>query len=117
FRRRVARFRPDLIYATWAYPDGWATVRMARRVGLPVVIQVHGSDVLVTTRHAKRRELTFDALRAADGVVAVSQDLADRALAEGVRPERVRVVYGGVDPALFHPGPQADARRRLGLDP
>ncbi len=117
FRRRVAAFRPDLIYATWAYPDGWAAVRLARQVGLPVVIQVHGSDVLLLTRSRKRRRLTFDALRAADGVVAVSRDLADRVIAEGVPAERVRVVYGGVDPALFHPGSKSDARRRLGFDP
>lgn len=117
FRRQVAAFRPDLIYATWAYPDGWAAVRLARQAGLPVVIQVHGSDVLLLTRSRKRRRLTFDALRAADGVVAVSRDLADRAIAEGVPAERVRVVYGGVDPALFHPGSKPEARRRLGLDP
>ena len=51
FRQRVAEFRPDLVYATWAYPDGWAAVRLARRAGLPVVVQVLGSDVLVLTKH------------------------------------------------------------------
>jgi glycosyltransferase involved in cell wall biosynthesis len=115
FRRRVAEFRPDLVYATWAYPDGWAAVRLARRAGLPVVVQVHGSDVLLMTRHPGRRKLTFDALRAADGVVAVSRDLARRVTEAGVNPDRVRVVYGGVDPAVFHPGTQADARRRIGF--
>jgi glycosyltransferase involved in cell wall biosynthesis len=116
FRRHVAEFRPDLIFATWAYPDGWAAVRLARRAGLPVVIQVHGSDVLVLARHPKRRRLTFDALRAADGVIAVSSDLARRAIEEGVPPDRVRVVYGGIDADVFHPGSKVDARRRLGLD-
>ena len=116
FRRRVAEFRPELIYATWAYPDGWAAVRLARQAGLPVVIQVHGSDILVVTQHRVRHQLTFDALRAADGVIAVSSDLAQKVLDEGVRPDRVGVVYGGVDSDLFHPGPRRDARRRLGLD-
>jgi glycosyltransferase involved in cell wall biosynthesis len=116
FRRCVAEFRPELIYATWAYPDGWAAVRLARRAGLPVVVQVHGSDILVLTKHAKRRRLTFDALRAADGVIAVSADLAGCAIQEGVPADRVRVVYGGVDAAVFHPGPKVDARKRLGLD-
>ena len=115
FRRRVAEFRPDLVYAPWAYPDGWAAVRLARRAGLPVVIQVLGSDVLLLTRHPARRRRTFDALRAADGVVAVSRHLADRVIDAGVDPEKVRVVYGGVDPKQFHPGPRLHARRRVGL--
>ena len=115
FRQRVAEFRPDLVYAPWAYPDGWAAVRLARRAGLPVVVQVLGSDVLLLTKQRARRRLTFDALRAADGVVAVSRDLADRVIDDGVEPDRVRVIYDGVDPARFHPGPRLDARRRVGL--
>ncbi len=117
FRQRVTEFRPDLVYSTWAYPDGWAAVRLARRAGLPVVIQVLGSDVLVLTKHAGRRELTFDALRAADGVVAVSRDLAERVIDGGVDPEKVRVIYGGVDPDVFRSGSKLDARLRVGLPP
>lgn len=116
FRRAVARFRPDLIYAAWAYPDGWAAVRLARRTGIPVVIQVLGSDVLVLTTHPRRRRLTFNGLRAADGVVAVSQDLAQRVIKGGVNPDKVRVVYGGIDPSLFHPGPKHEARERVGIN-
>jgi glycosyltransferase involved in cell wall biosynthesis len=117
FRRRVAEFRPDLVLAAWAYPDGWAAVRLAHRAGLPAVVQVLGSDVLVLAGHPKRRELTFDALRAADGVIAVSRDLARRVIDGGVDPHKVRVIYGGVDPTVFHPGPKLDARRRVGLEP
>src|SRR5687767_4380363 len=40
FQRAVAEFRPDLVYALWAYPDGWAGVRLAREAGLPVVVKV-----------------------------------------------------------------------------
>jgi glycosyltransferase involved in cell wall biosynthesis len=117
FRRQAAEFCPDLVYATWAYPDGWAAVRLARQAGLPVVIQVLGSDVLLLTRHRKRRQLTFEALRAADGVVTVSRDLARRVIDGGVDPDKVQVVYSGVDPTTFYPGPKLDARRRVGLAP
>jgi glycosyltransferase involved in cell wall biosynthesis len=117
FRRRVAEFRPDLVFASWAYPDGWAAVRLARRAGLPVVIQVLGSDVLLLTKHRRRGRLTFDALRAADGVMTVSRDLARRVIEGGASPDRVWVIYGGVDPALYHPGPKSEARLRVGLEP
>lgn len=113
--RLVADFRPDLLLATWVYPDGWAAVRLARRHALPVVIKVHGSDVLVLTSGLRRRAATAAALREADGVIAVSQDLAERVRCLGVAAENVKVVYGGVDASRFHPGPKHEARNRLDL--
>ena len=116
----MREFRPDLVLASWAYPDGWAAVELGHRAGLPVVIKVHGCDILVAgdglDRHPGRRRRTVEALRKADGVIAVSRDLADKVAGLGVAPERVRVVYNGVDTGLFHPGPRGEARARLGLD-
>ncbi len=117
FRRALAEFRPDLVFAPWAYPDGWAAVKLGHRAHLPVVIKLHGSDVLSLDIHPSRQRQTIEALRRADGIVAVSQDLARRAVSLGAAPTRVRVVYDGVDVNLFHGGPREEARARLGLDP
>jgi len=53
----------------------------------------------------------------ADGVIVVSRELADTVIRMGVDPDRVGVRYDGVDPDVFHPGPRAAARARLGVDP
>jgi glycosyltransferase involved in cell wall biosynthesis len=116
FCRAVAEFRPDLVFAAWAYPDGWAAVRLGREAGLPVVLKVVGSDVLLLPKHPGRLCGTLEALRGADSVVAVSQDLERRMIGYRIDPARVRVVYDGVDPAAFHPDPRHEARARLGLD-
>jgi glycosyltransferase involved in cell wall biosynthesis len=115
FRQAVAEFRPDVVYTPWAYPDGWAAVELGRRAGLPVVVNVHGSDVCLLDQYPGRRRRTVEALCRADRVTAVSQDLARRMTALGVDPGRIEVVYDGVDPAVFHPDSQAEARARLGL--
>lgn len=117
FDRNVREFAPDLVFATWAYPDGWAAVRLARAHGLPVVIQVHGSDVRRIDEFAARREGTRAALSGADGVVAVSADLGRRVVELGASPDRVEVVMDGVDRTIFRSGDRAAARRALGLDP
>lgn len=115
FRQAMAEFRPDLVFAPWAYPDGWAAVRLGRKAGLPVVLQCHGSDVLLLDQHPSRKRRTAEAVTAADGVVAVSRDIADHLIRLGVRPDRVRVIIDGVDLAVFRPGLKADARRAVGL--
>lgn len=116
FDRAVEEFRPDLVYTCWAYPDGWASIDLARRRRLPVVIKVHGSDILTLLTTRARRRATAEALCAADAVVAVSHDLAERVIRLGVDPERVEVVYDGIDRRLFSPGDGREARRRLQLD-
>mgnify|MGYP005856319257 CR=1 FL=1 len=114
-RRLIAEHRPDLIYGSWAYPDGWAAVQLAKRHNLPVVVKINGSDIRALESYPGRRFKTIQALRQADGIVAVSQDLAQTALSWGINPQRIRTVYRGVNRALFHPGDRAEARRRLNL--
>ena len=114
FERARNRFRPDLVFAPWAYPDGWAAVELGHRADLPVVIKVHGSDILTLPAYPARQRRTAEALCRADAVVAVSQDLANHVVQLGADPGRVRVVYDGVDASRFHPGP---ARLEVGGDP
>src|SRR5262249_12154807 len=78
FKRVLTEFRPDILFATWAYPDGWAAVNLGHKAGLPVVIKVHGCDVLYgLSRNPDRQLGTAEALRSADAVVAVSRHLAE----------------------------------------
>jgi len=115
FRRVVAQFRPDVVHVAWAYPDAWAAVRLGHEAGLPVLVKVLGSDVRALDMFPARRAGTIEALRNADGVVAVSNELAARISEFGVAPEKIRVIYDGVNPELFFPGSKTEARTRLGL--
>jgi glycosyltransferase involved in cell wall biosynthesis len=115
FHHALADFQPELVYAPWAYPDGWAAVRLGHQAGLPVVLKVLGSDVLLLDQNPAKQRGTWEALRQADAVIAVSRDLADRLVQNGVEPEKVRLVYDGIDATKFHPGPRAEARLRIGI--
>ena len=115
FRRVAAEFRPDVIFAPWAYPDGYAAVELARRSRLPVVVQVHGSDIRQLRQFPARRTGTMHAVRMAQGIIAVCRDLARGVIGLGAAPERVRVIIDGVDPTVFSPGSKEASRRHLGL--
>ena len=116
FSAAIAELRPDVVLGCWAYPDGWAAVRLARGAGIPVAVKVHGSDLLTVQRGSVRERRAAEALVDADGVIAVSDDLRSRAVALGARNERVHLVRNGVDTALFAPGDGAAARESLGIE-
>src|SRR5262249_3159665 len=69
FARAVNEFRPDLVFAPWAYPDGWAALGLGRQANLPVVLKLHGSDVLLAARYGGRVRKTAEAVQGAHGVV------------------------------------------------
>ncbi len=113
--RRLRAAGYDCVLVSWAYPDAAAAGWLARRLGIPYAVKVHGSDLNVQSDFPLRRRQIRSALRGAGAVVAVSQALADKAVAIGADPARVHVLYNGVDGALFAPGSRSAARARLQL--
>ncbi|MCY2989948.1 MAG: glycosyltransferase family 4 protein [Planctomycetota bacterium] len=107
--------RPDCVLSYWAHPDGEAAVRLARALGVPSVVMVGGSDVLLLARDPRRQDCIRRVLKQADAVIAVSRDLADKVVALDVAPQRVHVLRRGVDGSVFSPGDRAAARQELGL--
>lgn len=115
FANALDEFRPDIVFAPWAYPDGWAAVQLGHAAGLPVVVKVHGSDIRVLSRIRGRRRVTVEGMQQADGVVSVSHELARQVMELNVDPDKIRTITSGIDSQLFHPGSRSEARERIGL--
>jgi glycosyltransferase involved in cell wall biosynthesis len=114
--RRIRRGAiPDCVLSYWAHPDGEAAVRLARLLGIPSIVMVGGSDVLLLTRDPRRRRCIQAALDRASAVVAVSRDLVAKIVALGVPADRVHQLRRGVKGEVFSPGDRAAARRALNL--
>jgi teichuronic acid biosynthesis glycosyltransferase TuaC len=109
------RGKVDVVLGSWAYPDGFAAVVLARMLGTAAVIKLHGSDIhIVARRPGPRRALKW-AFQRAQRVVAVSGPLRDEAIALGAPPDHVDIVPNGVDRGRFFPQDRVIARRALGL--
>jgi len=113
--RTMKQFRPDVVLSYWAHPDGEVAVRMAHKHGVPAVVMVGGSDVLLLGRHGMRQKRILDVMHNADTVVTVSEHISNTLMNDGVDPHKLRVVRRGVDRALFSPGDKVTARRGLAL--
>src|SRR6266496_3460399 len=115
FVARLRRAFPfEVIDAHFAYPDGLAATLLGRVFRCPVVITLRGSIVRLSGYRLHRPQLRW-ALRRADRVTAVSESLRDVAVALGIPAQRVRVIPNGVDPRVFSPMEQRQARRQCGL--
>jgi teichuronic acid biosynthesis glycosyltransferase TuaC len=106
---------PDVACNFWLYPEGYATVAVARKLGIPVVVGSIGSDLNRFVDPASRW-LTRLAMKRATFVVTKSEHLRQRAIQMGICPSNVRTVRNGCNPNVFHLGDRSAARAQLAID-
>ena len=116
-RRQIKDGPPvDLIDAHYFFPDGVAAVRLARRLGLPVVVTSRGTDLNLVPQYKRARQMIVEAAEHADALITVCQALKDVLVDElGVADSKVTVLRNGVDLAQFAPGDRVSMRAELGL--
>lgn len=111
----VAEFQPDAVVSYWTHPDGEVALRVAQPLGIPSVVIVGGSDVLLLTQDRRRRPKIARVLRESSAVVTVSEGLRQAVIQLGAEPQNVVTNYQGVDDAVFFDGDPLEARQRLNL--
>jgi len=105
----------DLIDAHFAHPEGIAAALLSSVLGLPVLVTMRGSELRYRRQRSKRFWMSW-ALRRADRVIAVSDNLRDLAIVLGVDPARVKTVPNGIDAGVFFRRDRAACRDRFGID-
>jgi len=107
-RRRYSRGTFDVVHAHFGL-TAWPA--LLARLG-PVVVTLHGNDLLVRRSYVvTRAALPFTALTA-----AVSREFSQNIPGAGDK-RRVAILPVGIDTTRFRPIPRREARERLGLDP
>ncbi len=112
----VKRLRTDLIWASFAFPDGVGVAGVARSLRMPLVISVLGSDVNVSFRLPGRRAAMLAAFAEARLVLLKSERLRSVLAEAGVDPTRLVVAYNGVAVDNFRPRDPACACADMGAD-
>jgi glycosyltransferase involved in cell wall biosynthesis len=122
-RRVLAGRLPSLVYQRYSL-NSYAGLRIARRLGVPFVLEYNGSEVWMA-RHWGR-PLKYESLasrieqlnlQAADLVVVVSRAMRDELVARDIPAERILVNPNAVDPERYQPAIDGAAvRGQYGLD-
>ena len=110
---KARRTKPDVIFAHFLLPAGFAAALASLWHGTPLVLMAHGQDVANANANALVRAGTLFALRRAQTTIFNSEYLATKLPAIDGRTE---IIDCGVDLDRFRGGDQAAARRELGLE-
>ena len=106
----------DLIDAHFAHPDGAAAARLARRLDIPFVLSLRGSDIHRDMDRKAIRPRILETTQHAAALIAVARPLADRLIEAGVDAKKIHVIPNGVNADRFAPGDRAAARAAIGAD-
>lgn len=108
------RYRFDAVHAGRVLPEGLVALVVARAIRRPLVIYSHGEE-LTTWRQAVKRCVMVWTYRRADLVIANSEFTRDELVKLGVTPEKIALLYPGVDVERFRPGlPCNDLKASVG---
>lgn len=117
--REARQRRPDVLHAHWLLPNGFIGAVASRRLGIPLVVSVPGSDAQVAGKNPLFRSMARFAFRQAGLLTANSESLRDSVIALGADPAKFDMIIYGTDPAALRPdaaGVEA-LRAELGIAP
>lgn len=124
----VARaVQPDIIHAHSPVLNAFPAIRVARRLGIPVVYEIrafwedaavdHGTTREGSLRYRISRQLETRAIRQADHVFTICEGLRSDIAARGIAQEKITVIPNAVDVDSFAPdgAPDEALKAQLGL--
>ncbi len=90
--------RPDVLHAHWLLPNGFIAAVVSRRLGIPLVVSVPGSDAQVAGKNALFRSMARFTFDQADLLTANSEALRDSVVSLGADPAKFDMIIYGTDP-------------------
>lgn len=122
--RSIAVEKPHILLGSAIHTGGLWALQAARRTGLPLVVQSHGSDVQTVPEigygaclDSARRATVVSVLAAADHVIAVSRLNKEMIVDLGMDEGKISVIPNGVRYREIQQVPAADLRPALSLRP
>ncbi len=91
---------PITFLASWLYPDAVAVARLAKDMGVPIWLRVHGSDRF-NLNNPYRRRLILEAVDYAEGVICNANTVAEYMVKRGVPAGKIHIIPNGADTSLF----------------
>jgi glycosyltransferase involved in cell wall biosynthesis len=107
------KFGIDMIYAFWTIPCGYICATVGGKT--PILLGLMGSDLKVFGKTWITRPFISRAIKRANRILAVSEDLKTEAVGLGGNTSTIEVIPTGVDTNIFKPMDKKTLRKKLGI--
>jgi glycosyltransferase involved in cell wall biosynthesis len=114
-KRLYTKYHIDLINVHFAYPDGFAAVLIGKKIGIPVVTTVLGSDINNQYKYKIQKSILYWTLKNSDIITTVSNSLREKVICLGIKEEKVITTPNGINKSLFYPRNKINIREKLQL--
>ena len=92
----------DIILSTWLYPNGIATIDLAKEIGARHFIKIHGSDVNIQLNDNGIKRIVSKKIHGTQGVISVSNNLISELQTKISRTIPNCVIYNGINEKIFN---------------
>ncbi|MBN1291346.1 MAG: glycosyltransferase [Candidatus Latescibacteria bacterium] len=118
FKRLVKEKKPDVLHAHWILPNGYIAAKVSQATGVPLLIQLHGSDIFTAEKNILFRKMARFAGSLARYIISPSPDLTQRLGKLGIDTGKIGLVPNTVEANFSTDVSDADAlqlRKKLGI--
>jgi glycosyltransferase involved in cell wall biosynthesis len=113
-KKLIKKIKPDILHAHYAGVNG---ILAALSGFHPFVLTAWGSDILVAGKNFLTKPLIKLALKRADLITCDAEHMKETMMKLGVNPEKIKIIYFGVDTKKFCPGPKdKELIKKLGIE-
>ncbi|MCX7968118.1 MAG: glycosyltransferase family 4 protein [Armatimonadetes bacterium] len=110
---RAMTFRPEIVHAFHALKAGVVALEIAKKLSVPLVVTITGTDVHSDLHHPERREIVLRVLRSANAITTFAPAIADELAAVDISlAAKTHIIPQGV---WFPPQENWDVRKHLGI--
>lgn len=112
--RYIREKKPDIVYSSWLYPDGWAASRVADYLAVPSITKAIGTDANRLKKDTKLANKTVDTITRSKRTICVSEALKNKLVGIGADRKKLTVLYNGVNRDIFYKMDKESIRKELG---
>lgn len=116
YKKHFYKYKPDFILSSWIYPDGYASMYLARLLKIPFFVLTHGSDVNSLVENKFTKNKIVKVVKKAEKVFFPSREMIKKITTMVDAPQKMFLKPFGVDTDRFKPVDKELARQKVGIE-